>query len=938
MSAFPPLAIAGHPPSCGALGMPNVSVNHRRTIGWKARSAPLDALDCFGPRRDVATSALRDRAAGRDSAFVSGTPRPTNGQPRSGRLVDRPANRLQDNEIGLGPHGTKLVFTGGNHLHALHSFLASARSQPSVIQDIRYAVRKLSRTPGFTAIAAFTLALAIGATTAIFSVIDGVLLKPLPFRDPERVVRVTNIRDGNRLPSSTPDFNDFRAQAKSFSSMAGIDNQAMNLTGGSDPERVSAARVGASFWTLLGVTPTVGRGFAPNEDTPAAGRSVVLSDGLWKRRFGADRRIVGRTIALDGNTYTVIGVAPPRFAFPDRPDLWIPLVFGPDDLDPSNRGSHWMGIIARLSPNVTNAQATSEMVALTRRLEQQYPESNTGLSAAVIPMQEYLVGDVRPALYVMLGAVAFVLLIACANVANLLLVRAASRESEMAVRTALGAGSWRIVRQLVIESVLLAVIGGVFGTMLALWGVDLLLALAPEGLPRIDEVTVNASVLLFTAGVTALTGVLFGIFPALHTARANVSGMLKEGMRGSSGGVASRRARNTLVMAEMALAVVLLVGAGLLIRSFSKLLAVDPGFRPERVVTFSIAAPDTKYGKYPQRRALVADLIERMKRIPGSQSAAVVTGLPLSNMMMRTVAHIEGTPQERPSERKITDIAMVTPGYFATMGIPMVSGRDFSDRDGSGAPVVAIVNQEFVKRYFPNENPLGKRIRLGWEQDTSATGGNMTLGGEIVGVVGNVKRRGLSQEVYPETYASFMQPTFSNFNVVVRSTADPSTVMAAIRAQVREADRDLPLSELRQLKELVSASVSRPRFYTTVLGVFAAIALVLAAVGIYGVISYAVSLRTRELGIRIALGASGRQVSRLVLQQGVGLALAGVAIGGAGSYWLTRLLGKLLFGVSAKDPLTFVGVAALLTAIAAVASFVPARRAARVDPLLAMRE
>ena len=805
-------------------------------------------------------------------------------------------------------------------------------------QDIRYAVRKLSRTPGFTAIAAFTLALAIGATTAIFSVIDGVLLKPLPFREPERVVRVTNLRDGNRMVSSVPDFLDIRTQSRSFSSLAAFDNQAVNLTGGSEPERIQAARVGATFWTLLGVTPPIGRGFAPNEDSQSAGRAVVLSDGLWKRRFGGDSRIVGKTIALDGNSYTVIGVAPERFSFPDRPDVWIPLVFSSDDVNPEGRGSHWMGIMGRLAPNVTVAQATSEVATITRRLEQQYPESNTGMSGAVIPMQEYMVGDVRPALYVMLGAVAFVLLIACANVANLLLVRAASRESEMAVRTALGAGAWRIVRQLVIESVLLAVIGGVFGTLLALWGVDLLLAMAPNGLPRISEVSVNGSVLLFTAGVTAVTGVLFGLFPALSAARANVSGVLKDGMRGSSGGVASRRARNTLVMVEMALAVVLLVGAGLLIRSFSKLLAVDPGFRAERVVTFGIAAPDTKYGPYAQRRELVSNLIERMNRVPGVQGAAVVTGLPLANIMMRTSAHIVGTPPERPAERKSTDVAMVTPGYFSTMGIPLVAGRDFTDRDGSGAPVVSIVNQEFVRRYFPNENPIGKRIELGWDQDTASTGGNMTLGGEIVGVVANVKRRGLSQEVFPETYASYMQPTFSAFSVVVRSTADPSTVMAAIRAQVRELDRDLPLSDLRQLKELVAASVSRPRFYTTILGVFASIALILAAVGIYGVISYAVSLRTRELGIRIALGATGRQVSGLVLQQGVGLAIAGVLIGGVGAYGLTRLLSKLLFGVSATDPLTFLGVAALLTAIAAIASFVPARRAAKVDPLLAMRD
>jgi putative ABC transport system permease protein len=870
--------------------------------------------------------------------FACGTVRPTAAQRADAPGAVQHAKRLRRKEIATVARGTKLSFRPGIHWQTLDRFFPASSRSSSVNQDIRYAVRKLSRTPGFTAIAAFTLALAIGATTAIFSVIDGVLLKPLPFRDPERVVRVTNIRDGNRMVSSVPDFLDIKTQSKSFSSLAAIDNQAMNLTGGSEPERVQAARVGAMFWSLLGVTPPIGRGFAPNEDSQSAGRTVVLSDGLWKRRFGQDPRIVGKTIALDGNSYIVIGVAPARFSFPDRPDVWIPLVFSSDDLNPEGRGAHWMGIIGRLAPNVTVAQATSELATITRRLEQQYPESNTGMSGAVIPMQEYMVGDVRPALYVMLGAVAFVLLIACANVANLLLVRAASRESEMAVRTALGAGAWRIVRQLVIESVLLAVIGGVLGTLMALWGVDLLLAMAPNGLPRINEVSVNGSVLLFTAGVTAVTGVLFGLFPALHAARANVSGILKDGMRGSSGGVASRRARNTLVMAEMALAVVLLVGAGLLIRSFSKLLAVDPGFRAERVVTFAIAAPDTKYGQYAQRRVLVSNLIERMKRVPGVQGAAVVTGLPLSNIMMRTSAHIVGTPPDRPAERKATDIAMVTPGYFTTMGIPLVSGRDFTDRDGSGAPVVAIVNQEFVKRYFPNENPIGKRIELGWEQDTASTGGNMTLGGEIVGVVANVKRRGLSQEVYPETYASYMQPTFSNFSVVVRSTADPSTVMAAIRAQVRELDRDLPLSELRQLNELVSASVSRPRFYTTILGVFASIALILAAVGIYGVISYAVSLRTRELGIRIALGATGRQVSGLVLQQGVGLAIAGVVVGGAGAYWLTRLLSKLLFGVSATDPLTFLGVAALLTAIAAIASFVPARRAAKVDPLLAMRE
>jgi len=842
---------------------------------------------------------------------------------------------LTHNEIAAPSDGTKLSLMLAIQGACTRSRHADLSLIGSVLQDIRYAARKLARTPAFTFIAGITLALAVGATTAIFSVINGVLLKPLPFREPDRVVRVTNIRDGGRMVSSVPDFIDFRAQTKSFSSLSALDLTSTNLTGGSEPERVQTARVSASFWSLLGVSPALGRGFAATEDEPSASRVVVLSDGLWKRRFGGDRRIIGTSISLDGNSHTVIGIAPPAFSYPDRPDVWVPLVFGRDDYDPGSRGAHWIGVIGRLAPNVPVPQANAEMVALARRLEQLYPESNTGLSAAVVPLQEYMVGDVRPALWVMLGAVAFVLLIACANVANLLLVRAAARETEMAVRTALGAGAWRIVRQLITESVLLAAVGGVIGTFLAVWGVDLLLALAPRGIPRLDEVTVDGTVLAVTAGVTALTGLLFGVYPAFHAARANVSGMLKEGTRGTT---SSQRARNGLVMAEMALAVVLLVGAGLLIRSFAKLIAVDPGFRAERVMTFSIAVPQTKYGEYAQTRQLVTELLARMRRVPGSEGAAVVTGLPLSGEMFRTWAHIEGTPPDPPARRKITDVAVVTPGYFATMGIPLRSGRDFTDRDGSGAAPVVIVNEEFARRYFPAENPIGKRFALGWQQDTAATGPDMTVGGEIVGVVGNVRRHGLSGEVWPETYVSFMQPTFPTFAVVVRSTADPSTVMAAIRAQVRELDRDLPLSQLRQLEELTAASVSRPRFYTVLLGVFAAIALLLAVVGIYGVISYAVSLRTRELGIRIALGATAAQVTGLVLRHGISLAIAGVAVGGVAAYWLTGLLSKFLFGVAPKDLLTFLGVAALLIGIAILASYLPARRAARVDPLLAMRE
>jgi putative ABC transport system permease protein len=808
----------------------------------------------------------------------------------------------------------------------------------TLFQDIRYASRKLARTPGFTVIAALTLALAIGANTAIFSVVHGVVFKPLPFRDPDEIVRVYNVRKNGRMPLSALDFTDFRAQARSLSHMAAYTDFDVNLTGGAEPERLRANAVSASFWSVLGIDPALGRPFAPNEDQSSAAPVAIISDALWHRRFGGERAVIGRTILLDGNPTTIVGVAPPAFTYPEKADVWTPLVFTPFLLDPGNRGAHWLGAIGRVAPGRTIEQVDREMQAIARRLEQQYPESNTGMGGAAMPLQRYLVGDLQGKLLVLLGAVGFVLLIACANVANLLLVRAAGRETEIAVRAALGAGRWRIVRQLVIESVVLSLLGGAVGVLLAVWGVDLLMAIAPDTVPRLSEVTVSGSVLAFTAAIAIGTGFLFGLIPALYAARANVGGALKEGARGMSSRRGAASLRSGLVLGEMAMAVILLVGAGLLIKSFAKLVAVDPGFRAERVMTFSISAPANKYPDRTTLRTLTTDIVEAMKALPGAQSVAAVSGLPMTGLFARTGVQIVGAPPDPPSERKVTTIHIVTPEYFATIGIELLRGRDFTTTDRSGSPLVTIVNEEFARRYFDGQDPVGKQIQTGWGADTSVgPGGEVYGGGEIVGVVRNVKQDGLSDEVMPQTYLVRDQMATNDLSVVVRSTADPSTLAAAARRQLRSIDPDLPVFGLRQLSEVVQASVAQPRFYTLLLTLFAGIALTLAAVGIYGVISYAVSQRTRELGIRIALGASAGEVVKHVLSQGMTITLGGLVIGLVASYWATRALAGFLFNVEPLDAMTYAAVAIVLAAAAALACWVPARRASRVDPVVAIR-
>ncbi|HET7622584.1 MAG TPA: ABC transporter permease [Gemmatimonadaceae bacterium] len=809
----------------------------------------------------------------------------------------------------------------------------------TLLQDIRYAVRKLLRAPGFALVAIATLALAIGATTAVFSIVDGVLLQPLPFRDASRILSVSSTdKSGKPVYMSALDYIDYRDGSRSFESMAQYARRSVNLTGGSvEPLRLAEARVGASFFQVLGVRAQLGRFFTAQEDSPGAPKVAVISDALWRSRFGADPGAVGQSISLDDAQYTVVGVAEPSVRFPEHPDVWVPYVFQPYEIDPQSRGSHSLYAIARVKPGISVASAGVELSGIAKNLEAKFPDSNTGFGAAVIPLRDRIVGDVRPALVAMLGAVGLVLLIACANVANLLLVRAAARESEMAVRTALGAGRGRIVRQLVTESVLLAAAGAALGVVLASWAVSAVVAFGPRGLPRLDEISIDGRVLIFAAGVALLTGVLFGLAPAVQAARANTGESLRDGPRGSSRGGA-QRTRDALVVVEMALAVVLLIGAGLLMRSFIRLVNVDPGFRSEQLVTFNLTLPDTKYPFDRHRLAFSTELRERLRELPGTKDVAVSYGRPLERMGVITAFEVEGRPASTPENRSVSGLQPASAEYFSTLGIPLVRGRLYTASDDRReAPPVVLINEALARRYFATEDPIGRRITLGMSHDTAGPGTPDAARGEIVGVVGDVKQGGLDSDVRPMVYVPFAHAPFDDMTVLVRSTADPRLVEAEIRSRVRELDAELPIFGLATMEQVVSDSVSQPRFYLFLLGGFAAVALLLAALGVYGVISYAVSQRTRELGIRIALGASEQRVVRLVLSAGFVLALTGVAAGLVAALYFTRLLRTLLFGIPSTDPLTFAIVALLLIAVAALAALIPARRAASVNPVIAMR-
>jgi putative ABC transport system permease protein len=795
------------------------------------------------------------------------------------------------------------------------------------------------RTPGFTAIVIGTLSLAIGATTAVFSIVDGVLLEPLSLRDPQRVVAVFGLsRDGKRNPLSYRDFMDYRAGSKLVPAMSALDIGTHTLTGTSgEPLRLSGMRVNANFFDVIGVAPILGRTFIVGEDAKNAARSVVLGEALWRSRFGSDPRIVGREITIDGRRHTVIGVVP-RVDVSRPSDAWLPLIPENDEDDPGNRGAHYLQAVGRLAPGATVERAALELGQIAKQLETQYPETNTHFGATALLLRDSIVGDVRPALLVMLGGVGFVLLIACANVANLLLVRASTRETEIAVRTALGAGRRQVVHQLVTESLLLAVGGAVVGTSLATWAVDAVKAFGPRGVPRLAGVSIDAKVLGFSVAVSLLTGLLFGLVPALHASKTNVGQMLKESTRGSSGRRGTRRTRGVLVVAEMALAVILLIGAGLLARSFVALTRVDTGYRSDNVVTMSVSLPATKYPWDQQTINFVDRVLERVSRLPGVLSSALAFGRPLYENGFRITFERPDRPRSTPQHRLVADVRAVTPGFFSTLQIPIVAGRGLQESDRPSAPPVVVVSQAFAKQYYPNENPIGKRVVLGWGRQRSENKADtVSAGGEIVGIAGDIKAYG-AREAAPSTiYLPLVQAPLTDMTLLVRCAASPAVVVNGARAAIKEADAELPAFDVKTMDEVVSESVAQPRFYAILLGSFAAIALIIAALGIYGVISYAVSQRTRELGIRIALGAQRERVVRLVIGQGLALTLVGIALGVAGAYVLTRVIATLLFGVTPADPLTFVGVAAIFIAVAFLASYLPARRAAGVDPIIAMR-
>ena len=809
------------------------------------------------------------------------------------------------------------------------------------LQDVRYAVRKLARTPSFTAIAVATLALAIGATTAVFSIVNGVLLKPLPFHNPDEVMVIGSLsKEGKLVHLSPPDYLSYRDQTHSFVGMAQIQSRnSANLSlSGSDPMRLNAASVGARFFDLLGTSMELGRGFLAGDDEHGATKVVVLSDKLWRNQFAADRAIIGRAVSINGDSYRVVGVAPASLTYPDRPDLWLPFELEPWMTDPSNRGAHFIQAIARVRPGVTPEAAKREMLAVGGELQREFPNSNANFSGTAEQLRTYLTGDVRGALFTMFGAVAFVLLIACANVANLLLVRAATRETEMAVRTALGAGRARIVRQLVTESVLLSLAGAAIGGALAAWAVDGIVAFGPKGLPRLDDITVDGRVLVFSALVAVVTGLVFGLAPALHATKTELGQMLREGMRGSGGRRGAQRTRSALVVTEMALAVVLLVGAGLLIRSFVKLLQVDPGYTTSQVLAFDVTVPQKKYPFDRDIRRFGQQIREALMSVPGTKSVAVADKSPLSVGGMHVAFYIDGRPPMPANKRMIADVHPVSSTYFSALGIHLLRGRAFTkEEENFGPPPVLVVTQEFVKKYFPNEDPIGKHLSVGIGHDTAGTGTEVKTGGEIVGVINDIHQSNLSKDPAPAIYVGWGTLPLNDIAFLIRSDAQVAPLAAAIRERVRSVDPEMPIYDLRTMDDAVVESVAQPRFYMLLLTAFAAIALLLAALGIYGVISYTVSQRTRELGIRIALGATQDRVVRLVLGQGVGLTVSGIVIGLVGAFWLVHVLATLLYGVAATDSLTFASVAAVLLGVAAIASYLPARRAARVDPVIAMR-
>ena len=818
-------------------------------------------------------------------------------------------------------------------------WLQPKRLEDEMFQDLRYGIRMLLKHKGFAFVAVLTLALGIGANTAIFSVVHAVLLRALPYSQPEQLVWIWEASpkdDIKEESASVPNFADWRDQSQSFVELAAYSSAAPVLTNAGEPERIAGATVTANFFDALGVRPVLGRSFVAEENAPGNNLVVILSHGLWQRRFSSDPQIIGQKLTLNGNLHEVVGVLPAGFKNPQpdeaRPsELWLPLSLNPAQ---AGRRNDFLRVVARLKPGVNIDQARAEMASITERLAEQYPATNYGWGVTIVPLHERIVGNLRPALWMLTGAVGFLLLIACANVANLLLARAAARQQEIAVRTALGAGRGRLVRQFLTESVLLSLIGGVSGLFVGWLGVRLLVALGPNNIPRLSEVGLSGQVFAFTSALTILTGVVFGLAPALHASTPNLNESLKEGGRGTTEGRSRRRLRSALIVSEIALALVLLVGAGLMTRSFLRLQQVDPGFKAERVVTALLSVPATKYPEGPQVVDFYHQLMERVRTVPGIESVALSSNVPLTSGPYLAF-FVDGRPVPRPDEyQPDTVFIRASRDYFATMGIQFLRGENFAERYSANAPGVAIISQTMARKFFPDEDPIGMRVTTGNPQPAP---GQTVPWRTIIGVVSDTPTESLDAPAYPQLYVPFDQTAQRSLTLIARTTGDPLGVIGGLRSSTWSLDPDQPLYNTRTMENVVSMSVAAPRFNMLLVTLFAGLGLILAAVGIYGVISYSVSQRTHEIGVRVALGAGRRGILRMIVGEGLALTLTGVGFGLAAALALTRVLSGLLFGVGVRDPLTFVVIPALLVCVALLACYLPARRAASLDPMIALR-
>ncbi len=808
----------------------------------------------------------------------------------------------------------------------------------TLLQDLRYGLRTLLKNPGFTFVAVITLALGIGVNTAIFSVVNGVLLRPLPFNQPERIVTLweNNTKDGIERDDVSPaNFLDWRERSRSFEEMAFANPWSLDYTGGAEPETWRATRVSQGFFGVLGAQAMVGRAFLPEEYETGRNQVVVLSYGLWQRRFGGKPELVGQKLTLDGQPMTVVGVMSPEFKlrlFDREEELWWPQT--PDESMRRQRRATYLKVIAQLKPGVSVEQARAEMNSIAANLGAEYPQTNGGVGVTTVSLTEQMTGHVRTALLVLLGAVGAVLLIACANVANLLLARGAEREREFAIRAAIGAGRIRLARQTLTESLLLASLGCAGGLLLAGWGIDLIASLSPGNIPRIEQVRLDRATLLFVMGLSFLTALVFGLAPALQFSKPNLSNCLKESSLTATGSASRRRLRSALVISEIALALVLLVGAGLLIRSFFTLLKTDPGFAADKVVALQTFIWD-RYGKPDERAAYVRQVTEKMKSVPGVQTVGVTTALPFfeSSMDSSYPFTIEGRSAPPAGHEPTAFATIANNDYFAAMGVPLLRGRLFSEFDKTGSPPVLLINETMARRNFTDEDPLGRKITFRATQRGQAA----PLSFEIVGVVGDVRHDGLDREPRPEFFRPYAQAPNGSIIFVARTKVDPMNSLPALKARIWEINSTQPIYAVSVMADSIDASLKSRRFSLWLLSAFAALALALAIIGIYGVMSYATSQRTHEIGVRIALGAATGDIVKLVLRQGMGLTMAGVGLGLIASLALTRLMRGLLYGVGATDPLTFIAVSSLLAGVALFACYLPARRATRVDPIVALR-